>query len=169
MGLFDALTSAVSGLQAQSFAMQNISGNIANSQTTAYKGVNTSFEDLIPGGGALTNQVAGGVIATCVATNTVQGAIQIDAIGTDMAINGDGYFIVQGPAELTTAIRRFSAGSTAIPGAAISSSMHKAIWSMAPAIISKASRSIRPPAIRPAASVAPCNSRTISCRPIRRR
>ena len=49
MGLFDALTTAVSGLQAQSFAMQNISGNIANSQTTAYKGIETSFEDLIPG------------------------------------------------------------------------------------------------------------------------
>ncbi|MGA7004877.1 MAG: flagellar basal body protein, partial [Pseudolabrys sp.] len=46
MGLFDALTTAVSGLQAQSFAMQNISGNIANSQTTAYKGIETNFEDL---------------------------------------------------------------------------------------------------------------------------
>ena len=48
MGLFDALTTAVSGLQAQSFAMQNISGNIANSQTTAYKGIDTNFPDLIP-------------------------------------------------------------------------------------------------------------------------
>lgn len=48
MGLFDALTSAVSGLQAQSFAMQNISGNIANSQTIAYKGIDTNFLDLIP-------------------------------------------------------------------------------------------------------------------------
>ena len=49
MGLFGAMTSAVSGLQAQAFAMQNISGNIANSQTIAYKGINTSFEELIPG------------------------------------------------------------------------------------------------------------------------
>ena len=101
MGLFDALSSAVSGLQAQSFAMQNISGNIANSQTIAYKGVNTTFEDLIPGGGALTNQPAGGVIANAVATNIVQGAIQTSAIGTDMAINGDGYFIVQKPASFS--------------------------------------------------------------------
>ncbi len=31
--------------------MQNISGNIANSQTIANTGVNTTFEDLIPGGG----------------------------------------------------------------------------------------------------------------------
>ena len=62
MGLFDALTTAVSGLQAQSFAMQNISGNIANSQTTAYKGIDTSFADLIPGDSVPTHQIAGGVI-----------------------------------------------------------------------------------------------------------
>jgi len=101
MGLFDALSSAVSGLQAQSFAMQNISGNIANSQTIAYKGVGTSFEDLIPGGGVLTNQPAGGVVALARSTNSVQGAIQTSTIGTDMAINGDGYFIVQKPATYT--------------------------------------------------------------------
>jgi flagellar hook protein FlgE len=101
MGLFDALTSAVSGLQAQAFAMQNISGNIANSQTTAYKGINTSFEDLIPGASVPTQQVAGGVIASSVATNNVQGAIQTATTGTYMAINGDGYFVVQPPASFT--------------------------------------------------------------------
>jgi flagellar hook protein FlgE len=97
MGLFDALTSAVSGLQAQSFAMQNISGNIANSQTIAFKGTNTSFEDLIPGSSVPSQQVAGGVIASSAATNSVQGAIQSATSGTDMAINGDGYFTVQSP------------------------------------------------------------------------
>lgn len=97
MGLYDALTSAVSGLQAQAFAMQNISGNIANSQTIAYKGIDTNFEDLIPGASVPSAQVAGGVIANSVATNTVQGAIQTATSGTDMAINGDGYFLVQSP------------------------------------------------------------------------
>jgi flagellar hook protein FlgE len=47
MGIFDALNTAVSGLQAQSFALQNISGNIANSQTTAFKGTDTEFENLL--------------------------------------------------------------------------------------------------------------------------
>ncbi len=97
MGLFDALTSAVSGLQAQAFAMQNISGNIANSQTIAYKGINTSFQDLIPGAPSASQQVAGGVVASSMATNTVQGAIQNANSGTYMAINGDGYFVVQSP------------------------------------------------------------------------
>jgi flagellar hook protein FlgE len=94
MGLFDSMTTAVSGLQAQSYAMQNISGNIANSQTTAYKGINTSFEDLIPDD-LPSKQIAGGVIASYRATNTIQGGIQSAAIGTDMAINGDGFFVVQ--------------------------------------------------------------------------
>jgi flagellar hook protein FlgE len=97
MGLFDALTSAVSGLQAQAFAMQNISGNIANSQTIAYKGIDTSFIDLIPGASVPSQQVSGGVFAYSTATNNVQGAIQSATSGTDMAINGDGYFIVQSP------------------------------------------------------------------------
>ena len=48
MGIFGALTTAVTGLRAQSFALENISGNIANSQTTAFKRVDTSFQDLIP-------------------------------------------------------------------------------------------------------------------------
>jgi flagellar hook protein FlgE len=94
MGLFDAMTTAVTGLQAQSYAMQNISGNIANAQTTAYKGINTNFEDLIPDD-IPSQQVAGGVVASSMATNTVQGAIQSATVGTDMAINGDGFFEVQ--------------------------------------------------------------------------
>ena len=49
MGIFDALTTAVAGLQAQSFALQNLSGDIANSQTLGYKGTNTSFEALVSG------------------------------------------------------------------------------------------------------------------------
>ena len=97
MGLFDALTTAVSGLQAQSFAMQNISGNIANSQTTAYKGIETSFEDLIPGNSVPTRQIAGGVIANSRATNNVQGTIQSTTSTTDMAVNGNGFFVVQAP------------------------------------------------------------------------
>jgi len=95
MGLFNALTSAVGGLQAQSFAIQNISGNIANSQTIAYKNIDTSFLDLISGESVPDQQVAGGVVAFSRPTNTVQGAIQSAASGTDMAVNGDGYFVVQ--------------------------------------------------------------------------
>ncbi|MGA8650887.1 MAG: flagellar hook-basal body complex protein [Xanthobacteraceae bacterium] len=96
MGIFDALNTAVAGLQAQSFALQNISGNIANSQTTGYKETDTYFEDLVSAA-ALGQQTANGVTAGSVATNTVQGTIQSTSVSTDMAINGDGWFVVSQP------------------------------------------------------------------------
>src|SRR5271155_3343833 len=100
MGIFDALTTAVAGLQAQSFALQNISGNISNSQTTAYKETDTSFQDLVSQA-ALNQQTATGVIASSVATNTVQGTIQSTSVATDMAINGSGMFVVAQPTGFT--------------------------------------------------------------------
>src|SRR6476469_600150 len=90
MGIFGALTTAVTGLRAQSFALENISGNIANSQTTAFKREDTSFEDLIPDN-AVNVQLAGNVVAHSRATNSVQGDIQNAQIGTFMAINGRGF------------------------------------------------------------------------------
>jgi flagellar hook protein FlgE len=94
MGIFDALTTAVSGLNAQAYALQNISGNIANSQTISFKRINTSFRDLI-GDNLPSKQIAGGVLASSVATNSVQGDLQNVSTPTFMAINGNGYFIVK--------------------------------------------------------------------------
>lgn len=96
MGIFDALTTAVAGLQAQAFALQNISGNIANSQTVGYKEIDTAFADLVSQA-SLGLQNPDGVTAGSVASNTVQGTIQNTSVATDMAINGDGMFIVQQP------------------------------------------------------------------------
>ncbi|MDR3471941.1 MAG: flagellar hook-basal body complex protein [Devosia sp.] len=94
MGIYGALSTAVTGLQAQAFALQNISGNIANSQTIGFKRVETSFEDLVPDGSP-TQQTAGSVIANSRATNTVQGDISTSQVATNMAINGSGFFVVQ--------------------------------------------------------------------------
>jgi flagellar hook protein FlgE len=100
MGIFGALTTAVTGMRAQSFALENVSGNIANSQTTAFKRVDTSFVDLIPDEQP-SKQLAGNVVANSRFTNTVQGDIQTSSIGTFMAINGDGFFVVQKPSSFT--------------------------------------------------------------------
>ena len=100
MGIFGALTTAVSGLRAQSFALENISGNIANSQTIGFKRVDTSFEDLIPDN-VPSKQLAGSVLATSTATNSVQGDLQSSSVSTYMAINGDGFFIVAKPTSTT--------------------------------------------------------------------
>ena len=96
MGLFGAMTTAVGGLRAQAFALENVSGNIANSQTTGFKRVDTSFADMVPDS-VPSLQLAGGVLARSRSTNNVQGDIQNASVDTFMAINGDGYFIVQKP------------------------------------------------------------------------
>jgi flagellar hook protein FlgE len=100
MGIFGALTTSVAGLQAESYALENISGNIANSQTTAFKRIDTSFEDLIPQTG-LNQQLAGSVTSQSQSTNTIQGSVQSAAVSTYMAINGAGFFAVQKPGSFT--------------------------------------------------------------------
>jgi flagellar hook protein FlgE len=111
MGSFDSLSSAVSGLQAQSFALQNISGNIANSQTTAYKTTDTSFQDL------LNSQFAGmdasdGVQPLSTTSTLTQGTIQASQVGTYMAINGDGFFSVEAPSSTSSSGQPDFTGST---------------------------------------------------------
>ncbi|WP_024517932.1 flagellar hook-basal body complex protein [Bradyrhizobium sp. Tv2a-2] len=101
MGIFDALNTAVGGLQAQSFALQNISGNIANASTVGYKGIGTSFEDLVPDSTTPNKQVAGGVTAFAQQTITTQGTVSSSTVATNMAINGDGFFSVQKPTSIT--------------------------------------------------------------------
>ena len=108
MGIFDALTTAVSGLSAQSFALQNISGNIANASTVGYKGIDTTFEDLIPNATVANKQVAGGVTAFSAQTITTQGTVSNSTVATNMAINGDGFFSVQKPSSVSDNVPVFS-------------------------------------------------------------
>ena len=101
MGIFDALNTSVAGLQAQSFALQNISGNIANAQTTGYKGIGTNFVDLVPDSTTPDRQVAGSVTAYARSTISSQGTVSAATVATYMAINGDGFFSVQKAAGTT--------------------------------------------------------------------
>lgn len=95
MGILTAMSNAVSGISAQSFAMENISGNIANSSTTAYKRRDTSFADLVM---TNTNNAArvtsGSVQASSRSTIGLDGDIQSSDVDTHIAINGTGFFSV---------------------------------------------------------------------------
>ncbi|MFK7793068.1 MAG: flagellar hook protein FlgE [Devosiaceae bacterium] len=93
MGIYGALNNAVSGLQAQAYALEQISGNIANSQTVGYKRAESAFADMVADA-APQRQSPGGVQAQTRATNDVQGAVQMSDVETFMAISGDGYFVV---------------------------------------------------------------------------
>lgn len=94
MGVMNAMLTAVTGLSAQSYALENISGNIANSQTVGFKRVDTSFVDMIPEAAA-GHEKAGSVSSYSRLTNTIQGSTQTTGVTTNMAINGDGWFVVQ--------------------------------------------------------------------------
>src|SRR6202048_4271065 len=108
MGIFDALNTSVAGLQAQSFALQNISGNIANAQTTGYKGIGTSFVDLVPDSTNPERQVAGSVTAYARSTISSQGTVSASTVATYMAINGHGFFSVQKAAGITDNVPVFT-------------------------------------------------------------
>jgi flagellar hook protein FlgE len=96
MGVFEAMTNAVGGLQAQAYALQNISGNIANSGTSGYKAVDTAFQDLLTSTGvSAASQTSGSTLARSVTTTTAQGSVSSTSVSTNMAISGDGYFQVQ--------------------------------------------------------------------------
>lgn len=94
MGIYGALSTAVTGLRAQSFALENISGNIANSQTTGFKRIDTDFLDLIPDA-PQARQTAGSVLSQSRSTNSLQGDIRSVSTETNMAINGNGFFVVE--------------------------------------------------------------------------
>jgi flagellar hook protein FlgE len=91
--LFGALNTAVSGLTAQSAAFGNISDNIANSQTTGFKGIDTSFADYLSTSTAITND-SGSVVASPEYANELQGTITASTDPLALAIDGQGFFQV---------------------------------------------------------------------------
>ena len=91
--LFGALDTAVSGLSAQSAAFSNISDNVANSQTTGFKGTNTDFADYLTTSTASKND-SGFVAARPEYLNTVQGTISSSDNTLGLAISGNGFFQV---------------------------------------------------------------------------
>jgi flagellar hook protein FlgE len=96
MSVFNALSTAVSGINAQSTAFTNLSNNIANSQTVGYKATTTAFQDFVAGAGG---NSASADISDSVAAVTVQhvdnqgtSSTSTDALAT--SISGNGLFVV---------------------------------------------------------------------------
>jgi flagellar hook protein FlgE len=100
MSILGAMYTAVSGLNAQSQAMGAISDNIANSQTTGYKGVDTRFQNLVTVANATVYQ-PGGVLATPFYANGLQGSITQTQDNTNLGISGNGFFVVSKPTDVT--------------------------------------------------------------------
>ncbi|MEI4485527.1 flagellar hook protein FlgE [Frigidibacter sp. MR17.14] len=90
MGISNAMQTGVSGLYANSLAIEQVSSNIANSATTGYK---RSFAQMVTttAGTAVSSR---GVSAVTTATVSQAGAITSTSSVTDLAISGNGFFVV---------------------------------------------------------------------------
>jgi flagellar hook protein FlgE len=95
MSIFGSMRTSVSGMNAQANRLGTISDNIANSATTGYKSASTSFSDMVmpsTGGGSYQS---GGVQTTTQYEISQQGGLSYTTSTTDLAIKGDGFFVVQ--------------------------------------------------------------------------
>ncbi len=94
MSLFGMMRTGASGMNAQASRLGAVSDNIANANTTGYKRATTEFSSL------LLPSTAGSYNSGAVATQirygiSQQGTLQYTSSDTDLAINGNGFFVVQ--------------------------------------------------------------------------
>lgn len=101
-----ALNSGVSGIQQFQNKLDVIGNNIANSNTIAYKAARSDFADAFSqtlqvssasssGANQPGMQVGSGVTTSAVRNLFTQGALNRTGVGTDLAIDGDGFFVVR--------------------------------------------------------------------------
>lgn len=94
MSLNSALNASVTGLRAQGAAISAVSENIANASTTAYKTRGISFTSLVTGNQTSQGLTSGGVLFKTFQNINRQGLIQATDSGTDISVNGNGFFVV---------------------------------------------------------------------------
>ncbi|RDJ15400.1 flagellar hook protein FlgE [Rhizobium grahamii] len=96
MSIFGSMKTAVSGMNAQANRLSTVADNIANANTTGYKAVSTAFSSLVlPSTSG--NYNSGGVQTSVRQSVSEQGDISYTTSSYDLAISGDGFFIVQSP------------------------------------------------------------------------
>jgi flagellar hook protein FlgE len=102
MSINSAMQSGITALAANSTALATISNNIANSNTTGYKRIQTNFTDLVSGTWTKSSYTSGGVVAVNRQTTTNQGELNNDTSGYSLGIDGQGFFVVSDTANPVT-------------------------------------------------------------------
>ncbi len=93
MSLYNLMRTSVSGMSAQANRLSTVADNIANSDTVGYKRKSIAFSTLVvPGTKAQYNP--GSVVTTVREAISLQGVLNPTSSSTDLAIDGDGFFIV---------------------------------------------------------------------------
>jgi flagellar hook protein FlgE len=97
MAAFDAFSTALSALSADSTAIDIVGNNLANLNTTGYKSQEIQFSDLMSqqlGAASSSDSVGMGVGPAQAITDFTQGTIEQASGPLDAAINGNGFFVV---------------------------------------------------------------------------
>lgn len=100
MSISSAMFAGVSGLVCNGLAMGVVGDNIANINTTGFKYSRAHFQDLLSQVMTLSsgiNQMGKGTQIAQIDAIYSQGAFQASADPTDVAINGNGFFILKNP------------------------------------------------------------------------
>jgi len=103
MGIYNALFTGASGLQAFGESVRVIGDNIANVNSLGFKSSNVQFANVLSQTIGVTkaniaNQVGGGVKIGQITHDSRQGSVKNTTSATDMAINGNGMFALKDPA-----------------------------------------------------------------------
>ncbi|CDN46393.1 flagellar hook protein FlgE [Neorhizobium galegae] len=96
MSIFGTMKTAVSGMNAQANRLGTVGDNIANSSTVGYKRSSTAFSTLVLPS-TQGSYSSGGVETNVRYSIADQGGIQYTTSSTDLAIQGEGFFIVSDP------------------------------------------------------------------------
>lgn len=98
MSLYGSMRTSVSGMNAQSSRLGTIADNIANASTTGYKRVETEFASLVrERSSELSRYESGGVTTRVRQRVSSQGTLEFTTGATDLAISGEGFFLVETP------------------------------------------------------------------------
>ena len=93
MGLYGVMRTSVSGMSAQSNKLSTVADNIANVNTVGYKRAETEFTSLImPSTNGAYN--SGSVASNARRFITDPGSTTFTTSKTDLAVSGNGYFLV---------------------------------------------------------------------------
>ena len=111
MSLYGALFSGVSGLNSQSNKIGIISDNISNVNTIGYKGNAALFQSLVTSAASTAAFSPGGVLGSNRQQVDRQGLLQSTDSPTDIAISGDGFFVVNQAADQSGQVLYTRAGS----------------------------------------------------------
>lgn len=97
MSIFGTMRTSISGMSAQANKLSTIGDNVANVSTTGYKKVSTEFSTLVLQ--ATGAEYESGAVETTVRRQVAQqGTFAYSSAVTDLAVNGQGFFLVEGAA-----------------------------------------------------------------------